>query len=110
MQRSRITSVLVALLVLFVFASSASAEVYLGKVKSALEGKLVMTESDGNNERTFTPDRNTRITLNGERVKLDKLVPGNDVTVKTEDKAGKTIVLSIEAQAPDELNSDASRR
>lgn len=95
-----VRSMLVAAL-LIVFGQTASAKIYLGKVVTATEGKLVMRD-DGDIEHTFVPQKETQISLNGETAKLEQFMPGFGVTVTTEKRGDKVVISSIEARSKDE--------
>lgn len=106
MRHVLILRIAVLMLMSFAWVGTACAEVYLGKVVSSLEGKLVATSNDGKTKRTFTPDRDTRITLNSTPCKLEELLPGFAVTVKTDDDGGK--VESIAARGAAEIRREAN--
>lgn len=99
MKRVFILRIAVLALMSFAWVGTACAEVYLGKVVSSLEGKLVATSNDGKTKRAFTPDRDTRITLNSTPCKLEELLPGFSVTVKTNDDDGKVESISARGKA-----------
>lgn len=109
MKRVLILRIAALVLMSFAWVGTACAEVYLGKVVSSLEGKLVATSNDGKTKRTFTPDRDTRITLNSTPCKLEELLPGFAVTVRTaddDDDGGK--VESIAARGTAEIRREAN--
>ena len=90
-----------ALLTLAVFASRGSAvdepEPDVGVIVSAEEGKLVMTDPDGQNEHTHVLGENVKITLDGEEAKLTDLKRGYPVRVLTTQASDGTMSIRVEA-------------
>jgi len=71
-----------------------------GKVVSATEGKdkadgkLVMTDKDGKNEKTHAVPTTAKITVNGKTGKLSELKKGDTVKVTVDDK-NKVTAISV---------------
>jgi hypothetical protein len=69
-----------------------------GKVVSATEGKdkadgkLVMTDNDGKNEKTHSIPSTAKITVNGKAGKLSEVKKGDTVKVTVDDKSKVTAV------------------
>ncbi len=79
------------------FAAEKSHE---GKIVKAGDGKLIMTDADGANNRTVNVANEATITCEGKEVKLAELKNGDfvKVTTKTDDK-DVTVVTKIESRA-----------
>lgn len=88
-----------ALVALVAFAmvnvAAAAEKKHEGTVVSAAEGKLVMTDKNGN-EHSHDVGATAKITLDGKASKITDLKKGYKVTVTTDD-AGK--VLNIDARS-----------
>src|SRR5690349_2561055 len=69
-----------------------------GKVVSATEGKdkadgkLVMTDNDGKNEKTHSIPTTAKITVNGKAGKLSEIKKGDTVKVTVDDKNKVTAI------------------
>jgi ABC-type Fe3+-hydroxamate transport system substrate-binding protein len=90
--------VAVGFLVLSGGCSNSSAKTHQGKVVSAGEGKLTMTDMGGGNQHTHAVTSETGITCGGKACTLDDLKAGVTVTVTTGQKGDQTVVSIIEAQ------------
>jgi|RhiMetdeSRZDD1v2_1073273.scaffolds.fasta_scaffold3759093_2 hypothetical protein len=90
--------VAVAFLALSGGCSSPSANAHQGKVVSAGDGKLTMTDMSGGNQHTHEVTSETGITCGGKACSLADLKAGFTVTVTTEQKGNQTLVSKIEAQ------------
>jgi hypothetical protein len=75
------------------------ANTHQGKVVSAGEGKLTMTDMGGGNQHTHEVTAETGITCGGKACSLADLKAGFTVTVTTGQKGAQTVVSKIEAQA-----------
>jgi hypothetical protein len=64
-----------------------------GKVVSAGNGKLVMTDNDGKNEHTHAIAATTKITLDGKDAKLADLKAGDNIKV-TQDGTGAVTAVA----------------
>jgi hypothetical protein len=97
----RISMLVVACVAIFALAIGATIaaepETHTGKVVSAGDGKLVMTDADGTNEHTHAITDTCKITLDGQPAKLEDLKEGNAVTVTTEEQDGKDVVTAVAA-------------
>jgi hypothetical protein len=78
-------------------ALQAQGQAHQGKVVSAADGKLIMTDKDGKNEHTHMIAANTKITLDGKPAKLAELKRGQNVTVTTSKEGDKVVVSSVSA-------------
>jgi uncharacterized protein (TIGR03000 family) len=58
-----------------------STRIELGKVVSTSNGRLILTDMDGGNRRTFTIGPNTQIMMNGNTTELDRLPIGTRVQI-----------------------------
>ena len=87
---------------LFFAASAAFAETSekAGLVESVSGDQLVMESEDTTKTKsTFTVPSEATIMLDGKTAKLSELTKGDQVTVKTETKDGKTTVKSVDAKS-----------
>jgi hypothetical protein len=91
--------VAVAFLALSGGCSNPAANSHQGKVVSAGEGKVTMTDMSGGNQHTHEVTAETGITCGGKACSLADLKAGSTVTVTTEQKGAQTVVSKIEAQA-----------
>jgi hypothetical protein len=89
----------VAVLALSGGCSTPAATTHQGKVVSAGEGKLTMTDMAGGNQHTHEVTSETGISCGGKACTLADLKPGSTVTVTTGQKGGQTVVSKIEAPA-----------
>jgi hypothetical protein len=78
--------------------SNPAANTHQGKVVSAGDGKLTMTDMGGGNQHTHEVPSGTGITCGGKACSLADLKAGSTVTVTTGQKGGQTVVSNIEAQ------------
>jgi len=88
----------VAFLAMSSGCTSPAAETHQGKVVSAGDGKLTMTDMSGGNQHTHEVTSETGITCGGKACGLTDLKAGFTVTVTTEKKGDQTLVSKIEAQ------------
>jgi hypothetical protein len=79
---------------------AADEDTHDGKIVSAGNSKLTMTDKDGKNEMTHTVGADAVITLDGKEVKLDDLKAGFAVKVTTK-KGEKNVAIKIEATSKD---------
>ena len=92
----------VATLALLVAASMALAETSekAGLVQSVSGDQLVIESEDTTKTKsTFTVPSEATIMLDGKTAKLSDLTKGDQATVKTETKDGKTMVKSVDAKS-----------
>jgi hypothetical protein len=79
-------------------AGMAADKSHEGKVVSATEGKdkadgkLVMTDNDGKNEKTHSIPTTAKITVNGKAGKLSEIKKGDTVKVTVDDKNKVTAI------------------
>jgi Ni/Co efflux regulator RcnB len=97
--RSLITLFAVASLGLAVAAAQAADKTHSGKVVSASEGKLVMTDNEGKNEHTHMIAASVTVTLNGKSAKLSELAKGDTVVVTTNDEKKVTAIAATRAKS-----------
>jgi len=81
-----------------------SARLELGKVVSAGKGRLVITDMDGGNRRTFTISPNTEVMMGGATSQLDQLRPGLRVQVTT-DAGSPGVATRVDAAAPERIGT-----
>ena len=90
-----------AVVALAIFAAQASAVVEpepdVGVIVSAEEGKLVMTDPDGQNEREHVLGEDVTITLDGEEAKLADLKKDFPVRVFATQSSDGKMSIRIEA-------------
>ena len=70
-----------------------------GLVVKAGDGKITMTDKDGQNEHTHDVDKDAQITCDGKACKLEDLKKGFMVKVSAEKKGDKSVALKIEAKS-----------
>ncbi|MBI3468459.1 MAG: hypothetical protein HY000_36115 [Planctomycetes bacterium] len=83
-------------LAVFAAAPVLAVQVHEGKVVSAGNGKLTMTE--GKSQHTYAVSSDAKITKDGKTAKLQDLKKGASVKVTTTLKAKKTVASRIEAR------------
>lgn len=98
--RHRMLSFGFGLLVLVLCASAAAwaASSHQGKVVSAGDGKLTMTNMAGQNQHTHEVPAEATITCDGKTCGLSDLKAGDVVTVTLDQKGDKTVITTIEAK------------
>jgi hypothetical protein len=95
----RVLSVpVIVLLAVCVGCASPVAETHQGKVVTAGDGKLTMTDMAGGNQHAHEVASGATITCGGKTCGLAELKAGFTVTVTTEKRGESTIVTKIEAQ------------
>jgi hypothetical protein len=97
----RRTFVLAAALAVVAWAAPVYAEdvkpgTHEGKVVSAADGKLTMTDKDGKNPHTHAVAPDATITIDGKAGKLSDLKAGTIVKVTAEKKGDKVVATKIE--------------
>jgi hypothetical protein len=75
---------------------AADEDTHDGKIVSAGNGKLTMTDKEGKNEMSHNVGADVVITLDGKEAKLDDLKAGFSVKVTTK-KGEKNVAIKIEA-------------
>jgi hypothetical protein len=70
-----------------------------GLLLKAGDGKLTMTDKDGNKEHTHIVAKDARISCDGKECKLEDLKKGIKITVTTEGKGDKATATKIEASS-----------
>jgi hypothetical protein len=75
---------------------AADEDTHDGKIVSAGNGKLTMTDKEGKNEMSHNVGAECVITLDGKEVKLDDLKAGFTVKVTTK-KGEKNVAIKIDA-------------
>jgi hypothetical protein len=83
----------VALLALVQGSALAADKTHEGVVVSAAEGKLVMSDKEGNNEHSHVIAATTKVTLDGKDAMLVDLKKGDSVKVTT-DMEGKVVSVA----------------
>lgn len=68
-----------------------------GKVVSASDGKLVMTDKDGKNEHTHQITAAAKVLVDGKSAKMSDLKKGDDIKVTV---SAEGVVTMVEAQRP----------
>jgi hypothetical protein len=91
-------SLAVLAVALFVAAPALAADTHEGMVVKAGDGKLTMTDKDGNNEKTHDIADTAKITCDGKECKLGDLKKGFKVKVTTEKKDDKVVVTKVDAE------------
>ncbi len=71
-------------------ALAADEKTHEGKIVSAGDGKLVMTDKDGSNKMTHKVSSDAKITCDGKKCKLSELKEGQFVKVTYSDDKDKT--------------------
>lgn len=97
----RLLAVAMMAMALALFVSQAvlaADETHEGIVVTAGEGKLTMSDKEGNNKHTHEVALDARITLDGKAAKLADLKTGHKVKVTAKDDAKKT-ATKIEAKS-----------
>ena len=85
-------------LVLLASAPAFAQSTHQGKVVSAGDGKLTMTDAAGQNQHTHEVAADTAITCEGKTCGLNELKAGNTITVTLGQKGDKMGVTKIEAK------------
>jgi hypothetical protein len=87
-----------ASLTLLVSVAQAQEKTHQGKIVSAADGKLVMTDAAGKGEHTHMIPATAKITVDGKAAALADLKKGDAVTV-TQDAAGKVVSVAVKHAA-----------
>jgi hypothetical protein len=88
----------VVAIALFLSVPAFAQSSHQGKVVSAGEGKLTMTDTAGQNQHTHEVAAEAVITCEGKTCGLAEVKAGDAVTVTLEKKGDKTVVTKIEAK------------
>lgn len=92
-------SLVMLVLVLFISAPLWAASSHQGKVVEAGNGKLTMTDMEGDNQHTHDVASDAKITCEGQPCELAGLQAGDVVTVTLDQKDGKMVVTEIQKTA-----------
>lgn len=76
-----------------------AANSHQGKVVETSAGKLVMTDMDGKSQHSMNIPDDAAVTRDGKESKLADLKAGDMITVTTDVKDGKPLVVKVEAKA-----------
>jgi hypothetical protein len=69
-----------------------------GKVVSVANGKLTMTDKEGDNQHSHEVAEDAEITCDGKACRLDELKPGFMVRVTTAMQGNRDVAVKIEAR------------
>jgi hypothetical protein len=89
-------------------ALAADDDTHTGKVVSAGNNKLTMTDKDGKKEMTHSVAADAVITCDGKACKLEDLKKGITVKVTTK-KDDKTVAIAIEGNTKEDKDKDKNK-